>query len=132
RGVVALCAPPPGVDRGADAAAATIADALEHVGRRLLVGMVLDPEAQVMALEGVDQPPAAVADEARPAAEHRGADRVRDAAGRLELLSLGAEPAGQARHADPAPGEQLDGGLDVRVSRPAWREVRVPQVDGRE
>src|SRR5215203_973853 len=121
--VVALRPPPARVDRRPEDVAVA-ADLREDVARRLLVRVVLDPQAHSpLAQDRHD----AVAVAGESGADHVGAERGCDLAGPLQVRW--PDPSRVRRHTQPVRVQERACRLDVLVRRPLGIEVRAPQID---
>src|SRR5215203_153116 len=121
--VVALRPPPARVDRRPEHVAVAV-DLREHVARRLLVGVVLDPQAHSPLAQDRHNP---VAVAGKSGADQVGADGGRDLAGALEVRR--PDPRRIRRHTQPVRVQESTRRLDVLVGRPLGVEVCAPQVD---
>ena len=99
-------------------------DPREHVRRRLLLRMVLDPEPDAVAREHR-------ADRRRVAREAAADDRRcrARARSRRRARRSGLDPRRVRRDAEAVPRERLARRVDVRVRRPLGMQVRAPDVD---
>ena len=124
-GVVALGAPPAGVDRGGHRPLARL-DLGQQLVRRPL-GMILDRERDAVLAEDRRQR-GRVAGEA--AADHARADSARELAGAVD--AAGPDPGRVGRDREPVSAERLARDRHVLVGRPVRTEVRAPEVDRAE
>ena len=91
--------------------------------------MVLDAQADALALEDRDHLGAVGCEQAEAAGQQVGANAMSDAAGRTELLRGRAEAAGEAHDRKVVLLQQRPCDRQVLVARPRRAEVRRPEVD---
>ena len=128
RGVVAVRREPPGVDGGAKHVRGVVADLGQHLCGRAL-GMILESEPHAVLAEHRGGPVPVGEEDLTHPAEHRGTDRVGDAAGGGQLVEGGADGARHADDPQPVAVERFDSDVAVLGRRPAPVEVRRPQVE---